>query len=90
MVEEIFSTGIEDELSNLAANHFKGEASGSEDSQQIIKTLAVINYLKVTVLIIIGFIICKCFMFLILGSNFVHSCVPHIWISNLEDVLVFV
>ena len=61
MVEEIFSNSS-DELSNLAQDQLQDSAStqaGSEDSQQIIKTLAIINYLKVTVLVIIGFIIGK-------------------------------
>jgi len=57
MVEELFSTGSEEELSNLAQSQLKENAS--DDSQQIIKTLAVINYLKVTVLVIIGFILRK-------------------------------
>ena len=57
MVEEIFSAGSEEELSSLAQSHLK--ESASEDSQQIIKTLAVINYLKVIVLVIIGFIMRK-------------------------------
>jgi hypothetical protein len=53
MVEEIFM----DELSIDAQKQLN--ESQSEDSQQIIKTLAVINYLKVTVLVIIGFILRK-------------------------------
>ena len=57
MVDGIFSSQIgEDELSTLAQSQVK---EGSEDSQQIIKTLAVINYLKITVLVIIGFILGK-------------------------------
>ena len=57
MVDGIFSSQIgEDELSTLAQSQIK---EGSEDSQQIIKTLAVINYLKITVLVIIGFILGK-------------------------------
>ena len=57
MVEEIFSTGSEDELNAMAQLHTR--EGGNEDSQQIIRTLAIINYLKVAVLLIIGFILRK-------------------------------
>ena len=60
MVEEIFTTGVNDEdLSNLALQQMQENGAGNEDSQQIIKTLQVINALKVTVLVVIGFIIRK-------------------------------
>ena len=60
-VEEV--TFVEDdELSVLAQSQLGPKdplGGGSEDSQQIIKTLAIINYLKIAVLIVIGFIIRK-------------------------------
>ena len=60
MVEEIFTTGGNDEdLSNLALQQMQENGAANEDSQQIIKTLQVINALKVTVLVVIGFIIRK-------------------------------
>lgn len=63
MVEEFFNQAGEDELSPLAQSQLKEAGvtlgSSNEDSPQIIRTLAIINYLKVTVLVIIGFIICK-------------------------------
>ena len=60
MVEEIFTTGVNDEdLSNLALQQMQENGAANEDSQQIIKTLQVINALKVTVLVVIGFIIRK-------------------------------
>jgi len=34
----------------------KESSNSNEDSQQIIKTLAVINFLKITVMVVIGFI----------------------------------
>lgn len=55
MVEEIFTSGSSDTEENLA--NLLDSKDGNEDSKQIIKTLAVINFLKVTVLVIIGFII---------------------------------
>ena len=60
MVEEIFTHGGGDEdLSNLALGQMQENSNSNEDSQQIIKTLQVINALKVTVLVVIGFIIRK-------------------------------
>ena len=60
MGEEIFTTGGNDEeLSNLALQQMQENGAANEDSQQIIKTLQVINALKVTVLVVIGFIIRK-------------------------------
>ena len=55
MVEEIV---IQDpnELSEMAQDSIQNEYT---DSQQLVKTLAIINYLKAIVFIIIGAIICK-------------------------------
>ena len=64
MVEEFFSSqSSDDELSVLAQAQMRESGlnvgSSNEDSPQIIRTLAIISYLKVTVLVIVGFIICK-------------------------------
>ena len=64
MVEEFFSSqSSDDELSVLAQAQMRegglNVGSSNEDSPQIIRTLAIISYLKVTVLVIVGFIICK-------------------------------
>ena len=67
MVEEIFTSGSSDTEENLA--NLLDSKDGNEDSKQIIKTLAVINFLKVTVLVIIGFIISK---LLLITDLFLH------------------
>ena len=55
------------ELSNLAQG--QQATKGSDDSQQIIKTLTIINYLKVTVLVIIGMIIMQQIYYRLFAGN---------------------
>ena len=62
MTEPIIS---DEQMSELAMDAIDS-ATATPESQQLIKTLAIINYLKATVFILLGTIICKLLKFILL------------------------
>ena len=63
MTEPIIS---DEQMGELAMDAIDSDTANPE-SQQLIKTLAIINYLKATVFILLGAIICKLLKFILLN-----------------------